>query len=141
MAASRMEAAERSFFLFFQTSTTGPKAAVYLAPFPELWSAMREARLLVIPVYKEPFAQRTIYTVQVFFGETAGIYIVGAGGKGMGSERPHGGRRLHKRGGRVRRRAHGVRDAVSDGPIPLPTANLQACCYLLKLAPGHGFEP
>jgi len=38
----------------------------------------------------------------------------------MGSERPLGARRLHKRGGRERRRAHGVRDAVSDGPIPLP---------------------
>ena len=38
----------------------------------------------------------------------------------MGSERPLGARRLRKRGGRERRRAHGVRDAVSDGPIPLP---------------------
>ena len=38
----------------------------------------------------------------------------------MGSERPLGGRRLHKRGGRERRRGHGVADAVSDGPIPLP---------------------
>ena len=38
----------------------------------------------------------------------------------MGSERPHGGRRLRKRGGRVGRRGHGVADAVSDEPIPLP---------------------
>ena len=27
---------------------------------------------------------------------------------------------MHKREGRERRRAHGVRDAVSEGPIPLP---------------------
>ena len=50
--------------------------------------------------------------------------------EGMGSERPHGGRRLRKRGGRVRRRAHGVRDAVSDGPIaschPLATKVLRS---------------
>ena len=38
----------------------------------------------------------------------------------MGSERPLGGRGLRKRRGRERRRAHGVRDAVSEGPIPLP---------------------
>lgn len=55
----------------------------------------------------------------------------------MGSERPLGARRLHKRGGRERRRGHGVADAVSDGPIPLPPANLQACRYLLlKELPG-----
>ena len=38
----------------------------------------------------------------------------------MGSERPLGGPSLHKREGRERRRGHGVADAVSDGPIPLP---------------------
>ena len=38
----------------------------------------------------------------------------------MGSERPLGGSSLHKRESRERRRAHGVRDAVSEGPIPLP---------------------
>ena len=36
MAASRIEAAERSFFRLFQASSTGPKEAVYLQPFPEL---------------------------------------------------------------------------------------------------------
>ena len=97
IAASRIEAADLSFFLFFQTSSTGPKAAVYLAPLPELWSAIRPARLFVIPVYKEPLAHRTTYTVQNLFEEEAGM-VVGAGGLG-------------------------------------------ACRYLLKLAPGHGFEP
>ena len=38
----------------------------------------------------------------------------------MGSERPLGARRLRKRGGREGRRGHGVADAVSEGPIPLP---------------------
>ncbi len=42
----------------------------------------------------------------------------------MGSERPLGGPSLHKREGREGRRAHGVRDAVSDGPIPLPGPRL-----------------
>ncbi len=60
IAASRIEAAERSFFRFFHTSSTGPKAAVYFAPFPELCASSRAFKLLVIPVYKEPLAQRTI---------------------------------------------------------------------------------
>src|SRR3989338_9216884 len=55
------------------------------------------------------------------------------GGKGMGSERPHGGRRLHKRGGRERRRGHGVADAVSDGPIPLPPRLCISRSDLIKL--------
>ena len=80
IAASRIEAADLSFFLFFQTTSTGPKAAVYLAPFPELWSAIRPARLLVIPVYKHPFAHRTIYTIQYFFFKGAIGIIVEAEG-------------------------------------------------------------
>ena len=75
IAASRIDAADLSFFLFFQTTATGPKAAVYLAPFPELWSAMRPAKLLVIPVYKDPFAHRTTYTVQDFLEETVVFFI------------------------------------------------------------------
>ena len=38
----------------------------------------------------------------------------------MGVEGPLGGRSLRKSGGRERRRGHGVADAVSEGPIPLP---------------------
>jgi hypothetical protein len=38
----------------------------------------------------------------------------------MGSEGPHGGRRLRKRGGRVGRGGHGVDDPVPDGPMPPP---------------------
>jgi len=40
------------------------------------------------------------------------------GGRGVGLAGPLGGRRLRKRGGRERRRAHGVRDAVPAGPTP-----------------------
>ena len=31
---------------------------------------------------------------------------------------------MHKRESRERRRGHGVADAVSEGPLPLPLANL-----------------
>ncbi len=49
----------------------------------------------------------------------------------MGSERPLGGPSLHKREGREGRRGHGVADAVSDGPMPLPSRTFIRIAKLL----------
>ena len=76
IAASRTEAAERSFFRLFQTNTTGPKEAVYLAPRPSLCAASLAFRSLVIPVYSAPLAHRTIYTVQEELCFSGGAFLV-----------------------------------------------------------------
>lgn len=64
ISASRRRAFDSDRLRSCQTSVTGRQVRVYFAPLPALCATIRSSRRFVMPVYKDPFEQRRMYTTQ-----------------------------------------------------------------------------